>query len=131
MIEKYDLEKLNNLPIEQVAEALGLKVRRHWSLCPFHPDKRPSLYFKRATNKYRCYVCNAYGGPIDLTMHMNRQNFHDACCWLAQTFGILINEAYRPFANITPREVKPVEKEEPVAFDPMPVCAPPVEPDAD
>lgn len=119
MIEKYDLEKLNNLPIEQVAEALGLRVRRHWSLCPFHQDKRPSLYFKRATNKYRCYVCNAYGGPIDLVMHMNRMGFYDACCWLAQSFGVLISEQYRPFANVTPREVRPVEKEEPVAFDPM------------
>ena len=92
MIDKFDIQKISSLPIEQVADALGLKVNKHWSLCPFHSDSRPSLYYRVSKNKYRCFVCDHFGGPIDLTMHLCGMNFHDAVCWLAQTFGITISE---------------------------------------
>ena len=38
MMEKYELQKLRDLPIEGVAERLGLRVVRHKALCPFHDD---------------------------------------------------------------------------------------------
>ena len=117
MIAHSDIQKVGSLPIEQVADALGLTVKRHWSLCPFHQDNKPSLYYRVNKNKYRCYVCDHYGGPIDLCMHVMNLNFHDAVCWLAQAFGIVIAEEYRPF-NVKPREVKPVLKEVAVVFDP-------------
>jgi len=119
MISKNDIDKIQSLPIEQVADALGLKVKKHWSLCPFHSDSKPSLYYRVAKNKYRCYVCDHYGGPIDLTQEVMRLNFHDAVCWLAQTFGIIISEQEQPkFQSIRPREVKPVRKEIVNPFDP-------------
>lgn len=109
MISRTDIQKVSDLPIEQVAEALGLTVRKHWSLCPFHADSKPSLYFRVGKNKYRCFVCDHFGGPIDLAMEMLSLNFRDAVCWLAQTFGILIDdENKRTFQNVKPREVKPV-----------------------
>ncbi len=117
MISRSDIQKISDLPIEQVADALGLTVKKHWSLCPFHSDSRPSLYYRVSANKYRCYVCEHYGGPVDLCMHVMNLNFHDAVCWLAQAFGIVISEEYRPF-NVKPREVKPVRKEVPEVFDP-------------
>lgn len=117
MISRIDIQKISDLPIEQVADALGLKVRKHWSLCPFHSDSHPSLYYRVSANKYRCYVCEKYGGPIDLAMEVLNLNFHDAVCWLAQAFGIIISEEYRPF-NVKPREVKAVHKEVPEVFDP-------------
>ena len=110
MIEKADIQKISDLPIEQVADALGLRVKRHWSLCPFHNDSNPSLYYRVAKNKYRCFVCEHYGGTIDLTMHMMHLNFHDAVCWLAQAFGISIQEEHVRKFNVKPREVKPVKK---------------------
>lgn len=109
MISRTDIQKVSDLPIEQVADALGLTVRKHWSLCPFHADTKPSLYFRVGKNKYRCFVCDHFGGPIDLAMEILSLNFRDAVCWLAQTFGILINdENKRTFQNVKPREVKPV-----------------------
>jgi len=119
MISKFDIQKVQNIPIEQVADALNLKVKRHWSLCPFHSDSKPSLYYRVNKNKYRCYVCDHYGGPIDLTQEVMRLNFHDAVCWLAQTFGIILSNDtdVRKF-NVTPREVKPVRKEIVNPFDP-------------
>lgn len=112
MIGKTDIQKISDLPIEQVADALGLRVKRHWSLCPFHNDSNPSLHYIVAKNKYRCYVCGHYGGPIDLAMQVLNLNFHDAVCWLAQTFCISIEEEHVRRFNVKPREVKPVKKDE-------------------
>lgn len=112
MISRTDIQKVSDLPIEQVADALGLKVKKHWSLCPFHSDSKPSLYYRVSKNKYRCYVCDHYGGPIDLTMEIMRLNFHDAVCCLAQTFGLIIDEHYQEFRGVQRREVKPVREED-------------------
>lgn len=111
MISKYDILKLQDLPIEQVAEALQLTVKHHKALCPFHADSRPSLTFNRNKNKYRCYVCDAQGGTIDLVMHMMNLSFRDACHWLAQSFGILIDdENDRSFQNVMPRQIRPIRE---------------------
>ena len=83
MLSKFDIEKLQTLPIEQVAEALGLQVSHHKALCPFHADKHPSLTFHRGRNRYRCFVCDARGGTIDLVMRYLNKPFLEACKWLA------------------------------------------------
>lgn len=118
MISRTDIQKVSGLPIEQVADALGLTVRKHWSLCPFHSDSKPSLYYRVSKNKYRCYVCDHFGGPIDLAMEILSLNFHDAVCWLAQTFGIIIDEHYQEFRGVQRRVVKPVKEEVINHFDP-------------
>ena len=82
-MEKYELQKLRDLPIEGVAERLGLRVVRHKCLCPFHDDHTPSLSFKVSRNTFRCFVCGASGGTIDLVMRLLNKDFLDACRWLA------------------------------------------------
>ena len=81
-MEKYELQKLRDLPIEGVAERLGLQVTRHKALCPFHDDHHASMSFKVSKNTYRCFVCGESGGPIDLVMKYLRKNFREACQWL-------------------------------------------------
>ena len=81
-MEKYELQKLRDLPIEGVAERLGLHVVRHKALCPFHDDHHASLSFSVRRNTYRCFVCGASGGPIDLVMKYMNKGFLDACRWL-------------------------------------------------
>lgn len=88
MIDKLDIEKLQALPIEQVAEALGMTVTHHKALCPFHADKHPSLTFHRGRNRYRCFVCDAHGGVIDLVMKYLNKNFLEACKWLSEEHSI-------------------------------------------
>jgi DNA primase len=90
MIDKTDILKLQDLPIESVADALGLEVRRHKCLCPFHDDSHPSLTFSTSRNRYRCYVCDARGGTIDLVMNYSHLSFYDACLWLAKEFDIYL-----------------------------------------
>ena len=90
MIDQIQLQKLIDLPIEGVAERLGLHVARHKCHCPFHEDKRPSLTFNRSKNNYRCYACGAYGRTIDLVMHQLGKTFPDACQWLADEHNVII-----------------------------------------
>ncbi|WP_161845949.1 CHC2 zinc finger domain-containing protein [Pseudoflavonifractor sp. 524-17] len=39
--------------------------RKGWALCPFHPDKHPSMSFR--AGRFRCWACNASGDSIDFT----------------------------------------------------------------
>ena len=81
-MEKYELQKLRDLPIEGVAERLGLRVDRHKCLCPFHDDQHPSLTFSVSRNTFRCWACGAHGGTIDLAMQYLGKDFREACEWL-------------------------------------------------
>ena len=92
MIDKFDLEKLRSLPIEGVAQRLGLRPTRHVALCPFHDDRHPSLHFNVSKNTYKCYVCDAHGGPIDLVMNHLHKDFLEACKWLADDSNIILSE---------------------------------------
>ena len=91
MMEKYELQKLRDLPIEGVAERLGLTVKHHKALCPFHDDRHPSLSFKVSKNTYRCFVCGASGGTIDLVMRHLGKDFKEACRWLADGSWLTVN----------------------------------------
>ena len=89
-MEKFELQKLRELPIEGVAERLGLTVKSHKCLCPFHNDHHASLSFKVSKNTYRCFVCGASGGPIDLVMNYLNKDFLDACRWLADEHNVIL-----------------------------------------
>ena len=91
-MDKLELQKLRDLPIEGVAERLGLQVTRHKCLCPFHADNHPSLSFKVSRNTFRCFVCGASGGPIDLVMHYLNKPFREATKWLADEHNMIIND---------------------------------------
>ena len=86
------MQKLRDLPIEGVAERLGLRVSRHKSLCPFHDDHHASMSFKVSKNTYRCFVCGVSGGTIDLVMRHLHVDFREACRWLADEHNIIIDE---------------------------------------
>jgi DNA primase len=101
-MDKQDLQKLRDLPIEGVAERLGLMVSRHKSLCPFHDDHHASLSFSVRRNTYRCFVCGATGGPIDLVMHFLNKTFLDACRWLADEHNVILTE-YKPMEDRPPK----------------------------
>ncbi|MBQ6189465.1 MAG: hypothetical protein IJK45_04750 [Bacteroidaceae bacterium] len=84
-MEKYELQQLRDLPIEGVAERLGLQVVRHKALCPFHDDHHASLSFSVRRNTYRCFACGAHGGVIDLAMNLLHKDFREACRWLTDS----------------------------------------------
>ena len=95
MMDKFQLQKLRDLPIEGVAERLGLRVCRHKSLCPFHDDHKPSLSFSVSRNTFKCWACGEHGGTIDLAEKMLGKDFLEACRWLADEHNVILTE-YKP-----------------------------------
>lgn len=92
MISKFDIQKLRDLSVETVAGRLGMTVKRKKCLCPFHDDTTPSLTFYPRNNTYRCFVCNAHGGTIDLVMNKLHKSFPEACRWLADEANVILAE---------------------------------------
>lgn len=83
-------------------------------LCPFHDDKndgnliiRPSTLSAKATgrNSYRCFVCNAKGGPVQFLMNAEKMSFPDAIRWLGKKYNIPVDDVP---VNWTPPPPKPV-----------------------
>lgn len=106
-MDKYELQKLRDLPIEGVAERLGLRVTHgHKSLCPFHDDHSPSLSYNVRKNTFRCFVCDAHGGTIDLAIRLlpsgrsGGGSFKEACRWLADSHNVILDE-WKPVTTKT------------------------------
>ena len=92
-MEKYEIQKLRDLPIEKVAKEMGMKVEHHKALCPFHDDHHASLSFNTRKNSCRCYVCMGDSvGTIDLVMKYLRKDFLSACRWLAEEHQVQLEE---------------------------------------
>ena len=92
-MEKYEIQKLRELPIEKVAKEMGMKVEHHKALCPFHDDHHASLTFNKTKNSCRCYVCMGNSlGTIDLVMRYLGKDFPAACRWLAGEHQIQLEE---------------------------------------
>ena len=109
MLDRFDIQKLQALPIEEVASALGLSVSHHKALCPFHADKHPSLTFHRGRNRYRCFVCDAHGGTIDLVMNYLHKDFVSACKWLADKHSVILSTEIPSSLNSSPSSFKEPE----------------------
>lgn len=108
MLDKSTTQRLRSLPVEAVAERLGLRVVRHKSLCPFHDDHHASLSYSTSRNTFRCFVCDARGGTIDLVMRHLNMSFPDACRWLANGTNIILN-TYRPRTPTADRPARPFD----------------------
>ena len=109
MIDNIDIERLRSTPVEGVAQRLGLPVKHHKALCPFHDDHSPSLHFSVSRNKWKCYVCGASGDPIELVKKYLKKDFPDACRWLADEHNVILTE-YKP------KEEKPAKPFDPKRY---------------
>ena len=92
--EHFDVKRLNQINIYEVARRLGVKLYRagiyYKTCCPWHPDKNPSLvlYNRRDDQHCHCYACGAHHSVIDLAKELGNWSFEEACKWLSQEFGI-------------------------------------------
>ena len=82
-------------------------------LCPFHEDKtdgnliiRPSTLSEQAIgrNSYRCFVCDAKGGPVQFLMNAEKMSFPDAIRWLGKKYNIPVDDVP---VNWTPPPPRP------------------------
>ena len=106
-----EITALKGLPIMAVAERLGIQHIDHGkrlALCPFHDDHHPSLKFNIKHNTCRCFACQDKSmDTIELVMRTLSMSFPEACRWLADGQGVILQE-WKP-VDVKPREPKPFD----------------------
>ncbi len=83
-IPEAEIERLKReVSLERLVEARGIQLQRHGAdlhgLCPFHPDKSPSLVVTPSRNLWHCLgACQMGGSVIDWVMKMEGVSFRHA-----------------------------------------------------
>lgn len=95
MIDKYNIQKLRELDILQVADLLGMGLRNKRALCIHHDDHHPSLAFNVRKNTCHCYSCGFSADTISLVRERLNLGFSEACRWLADHFDVYIGDEHR------------------------------------
>lgn len=95
MIDKYNIQKLRELDILQVADLLGMGLRNKRALCIHHDDHHPSLAFNVKKNTCHCYSCGFSADTIALVRERLNLGFSEACHWLADHFDVYIADEHR------------------------------------
>lgn len=75
-VSEEEIQRALEKPIEQLFEENGIKVKKHFCLCPFHSDKKPSMYLKN--NFYYCFSCGASGNTINFLIKHKEYSFQEA-----------------------------------------------------
>ncbi len=84
--------------VEVIGQYLPLKSSgsgRYLGLCPFHPDKKPSLNVHGVNQFYYCFSCNAGGDVFKFVMEREGLTFPEALKVLSERFGIPMPEVQR------------------------------------
>ena len=84
-------------------------------ICPFHDDKhdgnfivRPStISEKNHGNTYRCFVCDAKGGPVQFLMNAEHMTFPDAIRYIGKKYSIDVDNIPLNWTPPPPRPVPP------------------------
>lgn len=76
--------------VEVVSSYLPVKRagRSFKALCPFHPDKNPSLMINEEKGLWHCFGCGAGGDVFSFVMRIENVNFMEAAQILAERLGI-------------------------------------------
>lgn len=91
MIDKIYIQKLRDLDIMKVADALGMGIRNKRALCIHHDDHHPSLAFNPRKNSCHCYSCGFSADTIGLVMERFQMIFWmPANGWLISLMFILV-----------------------------------------
>ena len=106
--------------IEDVVSDCGVTLRKAGvnltGICPFHDDKndgnfivRPSTlsYDRPGRNSYRCFVCDAKGGPVQFLMAHERLSFPDAIRWLGKKYNEPVDDVPLNYTPPPPRPAPP------------------------
>ena len=82
-IPDAEIERLKSeVSLVRLVESSGVKLEKRGAemvgCCPFHADDTPSLSVSVAKNLFRCFGCEAGGGPIDWVMKREGVSFRHA-----------------------------------------------------
>lgn len=90
LLSDQALARLRELPIADVASAVGITLRGNKAMCfNGHDTATPSFTVSKAKNSWRCFGCGEHGDAITLVQKIHGLGFMDACNWLCRHFGII------------------------------------------
>lgn len=72
-------------------------------LCPFHNEKTPSFSVSRERGYFHCFGCHERGDAISFIMKIENLNYVDALKFLAEKYGMTLEETYTSKENIEKR----------------------------
>lgn len=80
--------------LDIVGSFVKLKRRgaNYLGLCPFHNEKTPSFTVSPSKEIYKCFGCGRSGNAIGFVMEHEKYTFVEALRWLAQKYGIEMEE---------------------------------------
>lgn len=118
MIDAYAIQRIKEAAgiVDVISDFFELRKagREYECLCPFHDDRHlGSFKISPRRNTYKCFACNASGGPIDFLMEYEGLSFPDALRWLGNKYGIVIDEEQDKFRNVkkaAPKHLHVVEE---------------------
>ncbi|EAJ3522420.1 DNA primase [Campylobacter coli] len=121
---KYDLERLNNIPIMDVLESLGAISDRNKKIIHCfnitahkNNDHNASLGVYENTNTCHCFACGVGGNPVNVVKIMFNGNFKEACEYLHTQFNIPFLDGVQATYKKAFEKPKPKAKDY-VFFDP-------------
>lgn len=85
---KTILDIKDRVDIVEVAQSLGIEVKKNFSLCVFHEDSNPSMSFKNGF--FKCFSCGVRGDSFDLVKQVRNCSFREAVEILAFKTGVEI-----------------------------------------
>lgn len=88
--EKIDEITAANDIVDVIESYIPVKKRgkTYIALCPFHPDKNPSLNISQDKQVYHCFSCKAGGNVFSFVQNFEKIGFIDAAEKLAERAGI-------------------------------------------
>ena len=112
MISNSDIEKI--LDRADIVDVVGQFVQlqrsgvRYKACCPFHQEDTPSFMVDQARGLWYCFgACKEGGNVIKFVEKINNMNFPEACHWLADKYGIDIEDKKE---EKNPEELKAIRK---------------------
>ena len=118
-IDNITVQKIKDAAdiVEVVGDFLMLKKKgvNFQCLCPFHDDHRIGSFVVRPPgadkgNTYKCFSCDAKGGPVEFLMNYQNMTYREALLYLAQKYGIYVDEDQKIFQNVKPTKPKEIKE---------------------
>ncbi len=93
-------EKVSILDVISPCVSLTRAGKYYKGLCPFHPDKNPSMIVNPERNTFHCFACGTGGDAYSFFMKFHHVPFLDAVRELARQAGVSLGD---PRARKDPR----------------------------
>lgn len=91
-----DKERVRNASdiVRVVGDVVALKAkgREYVGLCPFHDDKKPSMWVSPAKGIFKCFACGAGGDVFTFVQKYHAMDFREALEFLAERAGIELSK---------------------------------------